>query len=1034
MAPPLLYDICEPRRDVLDGTTTEAEFAADLAAVLRGTAPREYGDPAEFFARTHPTGGLKTLLKSVCSRLTGGTGSIAPIFRLDTNYGGGKTHALIALSHAAKGMQGVPNAAEFLDPALVPPPTTRVAAFDGENADPFNGRQVAEDLRVFTPWGDLAYALAGRDGYERVRRSDEAGAAPGADTLRELFGGQPALILLDELSIYLRKVQHKGQAANAGQQLTAFLTSLFTAVESTPNAAVVFTLAIGKGGKATDAYQDENIAIADAMAEAETVAARKATLLNPTEDDETAKVLQRRLFEQVDEARAAQVVEAFQQIWDHNKALLPPTGVTDNRAEAFRRGFPLHPELMDTLRNKTATLGNFQRVRGMLRLLGRSVGRLWEQKPGDTYAIQTPNLDPGFEPIRQEITTRLGQRQLVPALRADVAAVEDEQPALAQRLDKEAYIGLAPYGSMVARTIFLHTLAFNDQLKGASKEQVRYAILGPNRDISFIDDAITRVQQNSAYLDDRPNVPLRFQAEANLTQIIRRQEEQVDPTEVRNQLNDRIRDIFKGNRVFNPIPFAGGPCDVPDDAGDGKPYLVVIGYDAADVAGISITIPELVDRIWRHHGSGGDIRKNRNNLVFLMAEQERKKDIRDRMRRNLALKDLLVPERLNELAEHQRPKMKELAQRSEQELALAIQQCYRHVLYPSKVKVEGASVDLAHAAIEVHTASQTPGDGQKHVIQVLRDCKKLRLPEDDPDSPSYVRDKTPLRKGSLSTAALRAEFRMDPALPMLVGDEAFVRGIRQGIESGDYVYQSGELIWAKDQPAVSVKIDENSFVHTAAYAREKGIWPRPPRDPEPVAQPQDPAGVGGSASKHPASGGMGHRPGLEDSQRPMPLRGEPGAVMVGSAAPPDQEVSAEGPLKEALASLWEKARARKMDVIGTVMLRLYEASDGFRVMVLANPIARAEKRVQIEGGYDTTANGAFSLEFSGPVEDAQPIKDFLEPQLRAAREKDVTVTITLTFSEGLALSGPDPEQLTERLGKFGSGAAYVAATARKADA
>ncbi|WP_404384390.1 DUF499 domain-containing protein [Caenispirillum salinarum] len=161
---------------------------------------------------------MKTLLKSVCSRLAGGTGSIAPIFRLDTNYGGGKTHALIALSHAARGMQGVANASEFLDSALIPSPSTRVAAFDGENADPFNGRQVADGIRVFTPWGDLAYALAGREGYERVRKSDEAGAAPGAETLRELFGGEPALILLDELSIYLRKVQQKGLPGSAGRK------------------------------------------------------------------------------------------------------------------------------------------------------------------------------------------------------------------------------------------------------------------------------------------------------------------------------------------------------------------------------------------------------------------------------------------------------------------------------------------------------------------------------------------------------------------------------------------------------------------------------------------------------------------------------------------------------------------------------------------------------------------------------------------------------------------------------------------------
>ncbi|MEQ9335166.1 DUF499 domain-containing protein [Thalassobaculum sp.] len=1025
MTLPTIFDVCIPRKDVRDGSITEAELAADLAAVLRGTAPKEYMDPAEFFARTYPTDGLKTLLRSVCSRLSGSSGSIAPIFRLDTNYGGGKTHALIALSHAARGMQGVADAAEFLDPALIPPAITRVAAFDGENADPFNGRQVGGGIKVFTPWGDIAYALAGKEGYERVRNSDEAGAAPGAETIRELFGGGPALILLDELSVYLRKVQQRGSGLNSGQQLTAFLTSLFTAVESSPNAAVVFTLAIGKGGKATDAYKDENLAIADAMAEAEAVAARKATLLNPTEEDETAKVLQRRLFEQVDEARAAEVVDAFKQLWDHNKALLPASGATDNRAEAFLKGFPLHPELMDTLRNKTATLGNFQRVRGMLRLLGRTVGRMWAQRPGDTYAIQALNLDPGFEPVRQEFTTRLGQRQLLPAVRSDVAAVEGDQPALAQRLDAEAYIGLAPYGSMVARTIFLHTLAFNDALRGASKEQVRYAILGPNRDISFIDDAIARFMQHSAYLDDRPNVPLRFQAEANLTQIVRRQEEQVDPTEVRNVLNDRIKEIFGGGKVFNPVPFASGPYEVPDDAGDGKPYLVIINYDAADVAGSSVKIPDLVERIWRHHGSGGDLRANRNNLVFLMAEQGRVNEIRAKTRRHLALKDLLSPERLEELAEHQREKMREMAKTSVTQLALSIQQCYRHVLYPSKVRVEGAEVDLAHAAIEVHTASQTPGDGQKPIVQVLREGKKLRLPEDDPDSPSYVRDKTPLRKGTISTAALRAEFRRDQALPILVGDEAFLRGIRQGVDSGEYVYQSGDLIWAKGQPVVSVKIDESSYVHTATAAREQGIWPRPQREPGPTG------GLLGATGDDQAAPPGGDQDAVQGTGgRAMPLQdGSAGQI---AGLPPEQEVSAEGPLKEALASLWEKARARHMAAIGTVTLRLFEAGDGFRVMVLANGIARAEKTVRIEGGYETNAGGEFTMEFSGPVEDAQPIKDFLEPQLRAAADKSVFVTITVSFPDGLNLSGSDAEQITERLGKFGSGAAYVSATAKRA--
>jgi predicted AAA+ superfamily ATPase len=178
-----IFDLCVPRQDVLQGTISESDFAADLAQVLRGDAPEEYKDPARFFANTHPTRGLKDLLRNVCLRLGGSPHQVASIFRLDTNYGGGKTHALIALTHAIQGMQGVPNVSEFLDPALLLQGKVRIAAFDGENADPLNGRPLDAGLRAYTPWGEIAYRLAGRDGYERVRASDERGGAPGADTL-----------------------------------------------------------------------------------------------------------------------------------------------------------------------------------------------------------------------------------------------------------------------------------------------------------------------------------------------------------------------------------------------------------------------------------------------------------------------------------------------------------------------------------------------------------------------------------------------------------------------------------------------------------------------------------------------------------------------------------------------------------------------------------------------------------------------------------------------------------------------------------
>ncbi len=142
MTTPTIFELCRPREDVLAGTITEADFAADLARVITGGGSPEYGDPALFFANTYPTRGLKNLLASVCRRLSGAGGEVAAIFRLDTSYGGGKTHGLIALAHAARGMEGVGNAAEFVDPALLPAGPVRVAAFDGENADPANGRDM----------------------------------------------------------------------------------------------------------------------------------------------------------------------------------------------------------------------------------------------------------------------------------------------------------------------------------------------------------------------------------------------------------------------------------------------------------------------------------------------------------------------------------------------------------------------------------------------------------------------------------------------------------------------------------------------------------------------------------------------------------------------------------------------------------------------------------------------------------------------------------------------------------------------------
>ena len=1004
---PTIFETCRPRPDILAGSVADADFAADLAQVVAGRASGEYGNPARFFARTWPTRGLKNLLANVCRRLSGTGGEAAAIFRLDTSYGGGKTHGLIALVHAVSGGSDAAAISEFVDPALLPAGPVRVAAFDGENADPANGRTMGNGVLARTPWGEIAFALAGKEGYERFRNSDEQGIAPGADTLRELFAGRPTLILLDELSVYLRKVQ---RIDHARDQLTAFLTSLFKAVESEPLAALVYTLAIGKDGRAADAYSEENQFIGDRMAEAESVSARKATLLNPTEEDETIQVLRRRLFERVDQASIDSVVDAYQGLWTEHGDVLARDAVNPQAAETFRASYPLHPEVLETLTGKTATLGNFQRVRGMLRLLARTISRLWQVQPADVTAIHLHHVDPGYEPIRQEIVTRLGQTAYLPAIANDVAAGGSDARALAQEIDAAHHGGLPPYAAYVARTIFMHTLAFNEPLKGVSAERLRYSVLGPTTDISFVDQARKRFVTDSAYLDDRPGAPMRFLAEANLRQIIRREEQHVDAGDARAELNDRIRNIFIG-RIFEAVPFPGGPFDVPDEVGDGRPRLIVLAYDGVAIGTAVDSVPELVVRIHSRRGAdGAQLRALRNNLVFVVADEARKEEMRRAAVRRLALLALKRADRLADLAEHQQEKIRELEAGSEHALAIAIQQCYRHVFYPSSNRIEASDADLAHSAIDLPATSAQPGAGQQQVIRALRELRKLRLPEDEPDSPTYVRDRTPLRHGQMTTLALREEFRRDPALPIMSGDDIFIRGVRRGVEQGDYIYQRGDLLCGPGDPAASIMIEEQALVLTMAYARSRGIWPRPERRAE-----------SGHDEEGPQPGDR------EDSRirdrRPLRDREE------GLRREAPTSVTAEGVLRDALVQLWEQVRVRRIETVRLLSIRMFEAGDGFRLLGAIGAVSGASKEVRLTGGYETRDGGSFALEFTGPVADAQPVKEFLEPQLRAAASRDMEVEFALTFDNGLAMQGDAAEQLTDRLTRFASGAAYVSAAA-----
>ena len=992
-----IFDTCIPRSDVLAGTV-ESDFAADLASVVRGEAKAEYNDPESFFASTYPTEGLRSLLENVCQRLSGSGSEIAAIFRLDTSYGGGKTHGLIALVHAASGQLGNASTAEFVRPSTLPKGKVRIAAFDGENADPVNGRRMLhgnDEVFAYTPWGELAFLLAGKHGYMRVRQSDQDCVAPGAETIRELFGGEPTLILLDELSVYLRKVT---DISGARDQLTAFLSSLFKAVESAPNVALVYTLALDDSGRAVDAFSEENQFIADKIQEIEKVSARKATLLNPTDPGEYPMVLRRRLFESIDEDGAKEVVSSYKKIWRTNRDRLNPSANHPENVDRFLDSYPFHPDFLDTLTLKTSTLESFQRVRGMLRLLARTISNLWSMRPSDANAIHLHHVHPGVPGISQEIVTRLEQKAFVPAVLSDIAG-SSKNPALSERIDANEHAGLPPYASYVSRSVFLHSLAYNEQLKGVTLEGLRYSVIGPSVDLSFIDKACTRFSQESAYLDDRPGALMRFVAEPNLTRLIQLEEQNVEASEVRTHLNDRIREVFAG-RVFSVVQFPGGPFDVPDDSTDGSPKLVVLAYDGVVIDEYPSEVPQLVKEVHKFSGADGSaLRVLRNNLVFVVADDGQREEMRRKSRRRLALRLLKQPERLVELAEHQQAKVRAWEEQSEAVLDIAIKKCYRHVFYPSTNQRGEDGSDLAYTLVDTPPPSERPASGQHQVERQLREIGKLRTAMDQPDQPAFVRDKTPLlSRGHMTTAKLRDEFRRDSGLPMLVGDDVFLKGIQLGLDMGVYVYKRGELVSGQGDPPVAIVIDEHSSVLTSAFAYKNRIWPREEqKPPEPVPRPE---------------------PGPGPEPYPVP-------------PVPPSTFFAEGLLSEAFAVLWEQCRSAKVERVTGIKLHVYEPLDGLRLTNNVDAIPDTTTTVQFVGGFETQNQGEFRLEFKGPTVDAAPLREYLEPQLRSSQASDLETQFEIEFRPPFELIGDAPEKLAERLARFATSSLRVELTTDK---
>lgn len=670
-------EIITPHEDVASGRFDQAEFAADLFEVASGTADEEYQDPKAFFARTYLTAGLRDLLVGATRRLTGGGGD--PVIELQTNFGGGKTHSMIALYHLASGVsaQELPGVGEALAvEGLALPGKVNRAVLVGQMISPSAPQPVESGVLLHTLWGHLAYQLGGKTGYELVRTDDLAGTNPGAalKTVFQQFG--PAVVLVDEWVAYARQLRDGGGAdrlagGDFDTQFT-FAQALTEAASAVPNVVVLVSIPASDIEVGGDRGKT-------ALEKMKNVVTRKAAQWQPASPDESFEIVRRRLFDPVPEDKAKVrdgVIRAFSEMYRTQHGDFP-SGVAE--AEYRRRmelSYPIHPELFDRLFGDWSALDKFQRTRGVLRLMALAISQLW-QRGDQSLLIMPGNLPMDSGALVSEMKKYL-EEGWDPVIKSDV----DGENALPLRIDNEhKHFGRLSATRRTARTVYMGSAARPDGSRGIDVKSIVLGCVQPGEPVAQFADALKRLsgQATHLYVDGaqywyslQPNVT-RVAADRAASNYTDRDADDATKARIQAQAD---RGTFSAIQVF-----AEGPGDVPDD--DEGVRLVVLTPEATHSTNDDNSpAVALAGKILAQRDGGP--RLNRNLLVFVAAQANRLSELRAATRLHLAWESIVADHLALDLTGHQKKQAESKVTETSQQFDSLIAETFTQILTPAQ--------------------------------------------------------------------------------------------------------------------------------------------------------------------------------------------------------------------------------------------------------------------------------------------------------------------------------------------------------------
>ena len=709
-------EICVPHPDVLEGTFQQSEFAADITAVRDGRASREYQDAAAFFQRTFITEGMRLLLTQVAQRLNGKGGE--PVIQLQTAFGGGKTHTMLAVYHLASrtcALKELAGVSPLLDQAkLMDVPKARVAVLDG-NAHAPGQAWMHGGVGVRTLWGELAWQLGGEDGLAMVADADATGTSPGKETLRALLERfAPCVVLVDELVAYIRQFAD-GQALSGGtyDSNLSFVQALTESAKLVPTAIVLAALPESE----VEAGSSRGVGTLKAL---EKTFGRVQALWKPVATEEAFEIVRRRLFEPIRDGAARDAVcRAFAEAYSAEGTKLPSETHEARYYQRLVQAYPIHPEVFDRLYEDWTTLDSFQRTRGVLKLMARAIYRLWQDQNQDLMIL------PGSLPLYDSGSRDELLYYLPPGWDAVVEGDIDGDRAEATEIDRrEPRFGAVLAARRVARSLFLGSApsSASAHTRGVDRARVLLGCVQPGQPAAAFSDALNRLCDRLHYLGssgDKAQDATRFwfDTRANLRREMEDRKGRLDAHgEVRAKLAEVVKKLASGSGLFDGLHVFTPSADVPDDS---VLRLVFLSPEKA----YSKQEPKAAfDEALEITASNGTRPRYRGNrLVFIAADQASLPRLRDCICTALAwasIVDDIKDGRLNidRLQENQAKKELDSA---ESVMPRAARECFKWLLCPAM----GSATDK-DVVVEAHPLGSSGGT---YAAESERVCQENEL-------------------------------------------------------------------------------------------------------------------------------------------------------------------------------------------------------------------------------------------------------------------------------------------------------------------